>query len=488
MPALRKGYSKFIRKVEQTILAHNMFQTGDSVVIGVSGGPDSVALLYALLQVASKFSLKLGIAHLNHCLRQKDSDNDAEFVAALAEKLNLTCFIKKVEVSEYQRRHRLSPEEASRRVRYDFYNEVAERNRFNKIALGHHFDDNAELILMNLFRGSGPLGISGIPPVRNGKIVRPLIRLKKSEIIDFLSEKGIEYVSDKSNKDVKYFRNRIRQNLIPFLKEFYNPKITETLNRLAYITRCEDAWIEELINPLYEKSIIAIEGGCITLSVPELTGINIAAKKRIIRRAIARIKGNLRRITFSHIDSVVNLLEVGPVAGSLDLPDRVCIMRNNDILCILNKKTSAHDPEKRPNSSRNKTPLSSFEYNILKPESIFIKESGMRLKFSKIRIDDLSDVRCAGHQGAFFDVDSISFPLVVRNILPGDRFTPLGMTGTQKLKNYFINNKISITERLKCPVLLSKGKIIWVIGHRIDDFVKVKPSTTNVYKVELFLV
>jgi len=483
MPALRKGYNHFLHSVEDTISAHNMFQPKDSVLVGVSGGPDSVALLHILLEIAPRFPLRLAVAHLNHSLRQEESDNEAKFVASLAEILGLPCYIERIDVPEFQRSHRLSIEEAARRVRYRFFKDVAVKHRFDKIALGHHCDDNAELMLMHLFRGSGPLGISGIPPVREGQIVRPLIRLSKSEIMDFLTAKGIGYVSDSSNIDPRHLRNKIRHHLIPNLKENYNPRISETLNRLATITRCEEEWIEDLINPIFDRMVLSLETDHIDLSVSEINESHIAVKKRIFRKAIASVKGDLRRIAFSHVDSMIRLVEAGPRFGGLDLPDGIRISRSDETIRISKEKIAG----RRPDAAHPFGEKFSFEYNILEPGLFHMKEVGIRLELSEIPLARLSDIGHAGHQVAFFDMEKLHFPLIVRNVHPGDRFTPLGMTGTQKLKKFFINNKVSRAERSKCPVVLSRGRIIWVAGYRIDDFVKVTPLTRYILKGELFL-
>ena len=492
MPASLKGYNKIFSVVKQAITAYRMFQPGDSVLICVSGGPDSVALLHILLSLAPEFSCTIGVAHLNHCLRKKDSDDDAEFVASLAKQLDLPCYIKKKDVRKYQKQHKLSLEEAARRVRYAFYDQVAERNGFNKIALGHHSDDNAELVLMYLLRGSGPLGIAGIPAVRNCKnsnrqIVRPMINVRRSEIIDFLKAKKLRYVSDKSNKDMRYLRNRVRHQLIPLLKGSYNPRIVETLNRLSLIIRCEEKWIENNINSVFEKSTISIRNDKIILSAAKIGEIDPAAQRRVIRKAIAAVKGDLRRITFSHIDSAVSLLKSGKSFVSIDLPDRIRIGRNKDLLCFSKEKKRLRDLNIK---AGNIEPVS-FEYSITKPgnkpESVDIKEISLNLEFSEINAENLPDIHCAGHNIAFFDMVDLTFPLILRPFRPGDRFQPLGMAGTQKVKNFFINNKISRLERLRYPILVSKGKIIWVVGLRIDDSVKIKPSTTIVLKAELIL-
>ena len=483
MPASQKGCNKLLRTVEKTVSTYGMLEPKDSVLVGVSGGPDSIALLHVLLKLASRFSLRLGVAHLNHSLRQKDSDKDAEFVASVAEKFDLPCYVRKEDVYKYQVENKLSLEEAARRVRYTFFESVSETNRFNKIALGHHCDDNAELILMNLFRGSGPQGISGIPPMRDGKIIRPLINLKRSEIIDYLDAKELNYVSDSSNWDTKYIRNRIRLHLIPLLKESYNPKIIETLNRLAAIIGSEEEWIEDTIQPLFEKTALSLQDDIVSFSVPRLKEINIAAQRRIIRKAIARIKGDLRRITFSHIDSVINLLESEPTYKNLDFPDRIRVQLNRESLIFSKEKKALRDLNQKSGTVEK----IAFEYKIAKPEPIFIKEIFAHMKFSEMDIEDLSDFRRTGQHAGFFDKDALSFPLVLRNIRPGDRFKPMGMTGTQKVTKFFIDKKVPKTERARCPVMLSQGKIVWVVGHRIDESVKVTPSTRNVLKMELFL-
>jgi tRNA(Ile)-lysidine synthase len=215
---------RILRAVDRTLRTHCMLQNADAVLVAVSGGADSVALLHILLELAPKYSLRMAIAHLNHGLRQKESDRDEAFVASLAKQLELPFYVGREDVRGYRQRHRLSIEDAARQVRYRFYNSVAVNYGYGKIALGHHGDDNAELILMNLLRGSGPLGLSGISPVRDGKIVRPLINLRRSEIMDYVAAKNLDYVTDSSNWDLKFRRNKIRTRLIPQLKSGYNPK------------------------------------------------------------------------------------------------------------------------------------------------------------------------------------------------------------------------------------------------------------------------
>ena len=475
--------NKLLRIVDETVNAYGMLKEKDSVVVGVSGGPDSVALLHVLHALAARFSLRLGIAHLNHCLRQNDSDKEAAFVETLSNRLDLPCHIHKEDVHEYQIKNKLSLEEAARRVRYTFLYRVAETHRYNKIALGHHSDDNAELVLMNLFRGSGPLGLTGIPPVRDGKIIRPLIKLSRSEITDYLNQNRLKYVSDPSNRDTRYLRNRVRHKLIPLLKTAYNPKISETLNRLSSIIHSEEAWIEDVIHPLFEKSVLNVQDDGITFSVSMLVRLHTAAQRRILRKGISRIKGDLRRISFVNIDAVIRLLEKGPTYGRLDLPDRIRIRRSGDVLLITREKSALRNLDVKSDPPK---PFD-FEYKIIKPESIFIKEIGAHLEFTEMSTETIPDYCSAGQYTVFFDIDTLSFPMVLRNYRPGDVFRPMGMAGTQKLKKFFIDKKVPRNERIKCPILLSREKIIWVVGHRVDESVKMTPSTRKVLKVELFL-
>ncbi len=483
--------NKILRIVEETIKNHQMFEPKDSVLVGVSGGPDSVALLHVLFKIASKLSLTLGVAHLNHQIRSVDSDRDEKFVASLAGNLHLPFYFQRRDVLSYKKHHKLSLEEAARRVRYEFFYQIAIENKYHKIALGHQGDDNAELVLMYLFRGSGPPGISGIPPVRDnfsqyGKIVRPFIGLLRHEILDYLSAKKLEYVTDTSNEDTKFLRNKVRRELIPLIKKSYNPRIIETLNRLSSILRSDEEWIEDMIILLYKDIILYSEENKIVLSIPKLDRIHIAPKRRIIRKAIKSIKGDLRSIAFSHIASIIKLIEKrGPAFGSLDLPDDITVTRKSDTLYISSGKKVCSKTESGPG----KRPL--FEYAIckpgLKPESLCIKETGSHLSFSVISAKNIADIQSAGQQVAYFDMNSLAFPLVVRNFCHGDRFTPFGMTGSQKLKKFFINNKISRTKRATCPLLLSANKIIWVVGYRQGDFGKVTRSTQNILKVQLSL-
>ena len=474
---------RLFNTVEKTITVHGMLKPKDSVVVGVSGGPDSVALLHILLKFAPRFSLRLGIAHLNHCLRQYESDKDAKFVESLAKAFDLPCYVQKRDVRRYQIENKLSLEEAARAVRYNFLNTIAKTNQYDKIALGHHADDNTEVVLMNLLRGSGKLGLAGIPPKRGDRIIRPMIYLNRTDIIEFLNQNKLKWVVDQSNTDTRHLRNRVRHDLIPMLKTAYNPNISDTLNRLSSIVRSEEEWIEDMVHPFFERTVLYFREHHIALSVPLLNEYHKALQRRILRVALAKTKGNLRRIEFANIDSAINLLVKKSSSGTIDLPDSIKIQKDRDTIHIY-KEQSRNRDYRRTNDVRD---IFSFEYQIENFEPVFIKEINAHIRFTEMRIEDMPDYRSAGQHTNFFDKDALNFPMVLRNFRPGDSFKPLGMNGTQKLKKFFIDKKVPRKERLRCPILLSCGKIIWVVGHRIDESVKVTPATKNVLKVELLL-
>lgn len=473
--SIKKAETMVLRSVRETIARYGMFGTGDSVLVAVSGGSDSVALVHILHTIAGDYSLQLAVAHLNHCLREPASDRDAEFVAALANKLDVPFYPEKKDVRAFQRRRHLSPEDAARQVRYEFYDAVAVKGGFNKIALGHHSDDNAELVLMNLLRGSGPLGLSGIAPVRDSKIVRPLIHLKRSEILAYVSAKNIAFVTDASNTDPAYRRNLVRHHLIPELKKSYNPAIVSSLNRLGEILQAEDQWMDQALEPVFADSILDQTSDGIRLDLSKFNKMHRAAGRRIIRKAILRVKHDLQRIAFSHVDAVFDLAGKTRTGGFLDLPDGIRVIKDAAGLTV--KKENRKGP----------TDLVDYHYTISAEGTTPITEANVAIKLVGIDLDDVPELKDAVTTRAFFDRDCLRFPLVVRNFRPGDRFSPLGVDGTQRLKKFFINNKISTRQRKKCPLLVSENKIIWVGGLRIDNSVKLGPKTRRVLMAELLL-
>ena len=474
---------KIVQAVDQTLHAHRMLQTGDAVLVGVSGGPDSVALIHILHTLAPGYVLRLAMAHLNHGLRSAESDRDQAFVADLAKHLEMPLYVEKQDVRGYQKKHRLSVEEAARQVRYRFFHGTAARHGFHKIALGHQADDNAEQVLMAMLRGSGPLGLAGIPPVRPDGIVRPLIDLRHDQILDYLNARDVNYMVDSSNRDLRMLRNKIRTHLIPILQTEYNPKCVDSLNRLAAILSAEEEWIEDEIRSVFNEMLLSEQKDSVALNLGRLKQKPIAVQRRLIRAAVLKVKKNLRRIGFVHIDAVLELTQKDLPDGRLDLPDGIRIWRDQDTLLIAKVPQKSHGPK----SERIKSAPPEYAYQLPKAGDILIKEAGLKIRFSEMPVQQVSDWRQKERHIAFLDRDKVFFPLVIRNFRPGDRFSPLGVSGRQKLKKFFSDHKIPRAERRQCPIVLSRDKIIWVAGYRLDNAVKIDAQTRCVLKAELLL-
>ena len=476
---------RFTNKIVQTINTYGMVEKGMSVLVGVSGGPDSTALLHVMMDVSERLSLKLGVAHLNHCLRKEASDNDEAFVVSTAKQFNLPCYVEKKDILNDQKKTGQSLEEAGRMARYRFFESVCRKNGFDKIAVGHNKDDNAELILIYLLRGSGTAGMGGIPSKRDN-IIRPLIRTSRDEIINYLNTQKATYATDASNYDERFLRNKIRHMLIPLLEKEFNPKISSSLNRLGEIMQTEDAWINHLIIPVFEKTVITKDTHRISLSVFELEKLHLAPQRRVLRKAIQQVKGNLRRITYTHIHSISKLLENDYVDGRLDLPGRIRVTKKSGQLVIAKEKKSLRLIEV---VGKTKKPfvfeqvLSKSDISSEKP--VYIKKIKTYVTFLKTDCDSIHDMTASKNQEAYFDWDLLKFPIIVRNYRKGDRFTPLGMTGTQTLKKFFINNKINPLKRSCVPIFLSGKQIIWIGGIRIADSIKVTDATQTVLKATI---
>jgi tRNA(Ile)-lysidine synthase len=472
--------------VRHTIAESNMIAPHENVLVGVSGGMDSVALLHVLLQLVPALSVRLGVAHLNHGLRGKEADRDAEFVASLAHRLQLPFHGHVDNALRYQKQHRVSLEEAARRLRYAFFDTVCAQHGYQKVALGHHADDNAELILMQLIRGAGMASLAGIPPIRDATIVRPFIRLYRQQIADYCRSAGISFVTDQTNFDRRFLRNRIRHELIPALRKDYNPAVVQSLNRLSDIVREELRWTDDLCEAQFRLVAINVEAGRVVLSLNGIRHCPIALRRRIIRKTIALVKGDIRRIAFVHIDAVLQLIAVGPDGGCLHLPDRVLVRINGSELIVARKAMDLRAV------SRPAAPSPRFSYTVRTPSTqpltVFVPEAGVRVVFSSFTTSNPGELRGAGQQQAFFDMDKLQFPMTVRNAQAGDRFSPLGAGGTQKVKKYFIDHKVPEKQRANCPLLVSAGQIVWLVGHRIAETAKVTLATDRVLKAEVQVV
>lgn len=475
------------KPVMEIIKANGLVCSGDSVLVAVSGGADSVALVHMLAGIGNVFELKLGVAHLNHELRGSESDEDQTFVEHLAENLGLPFYTERVNVKAYQKTHGLSLEEAARNVRYTFLFETAIRHGYGKIATAHHADDNAELFLINLFRGSGPQGLKAMGAKGyHDRVIRPLIETGRDTILAYIKNNDLTYRTDSSNHDRSFLRNRIRHDLLPLLEKDYRTGVSGVITRTAGIIAEDESFVDEMVEPMFRRAVVDEQENMISLSAPTLSEYPKAAQRRVIRKAMFHVKKNLRRITFLHTEKVVELIHANSDISSLDFPDRLRVIRKGDLLHFRMEET----PLRVTPVDRIET-VQPFQFLIDFPGiqgfEQRIPETPYRFRFSVVARKNMGDITDHGQLTALMDLDSLSFPLVLRNTLSTDRFRPLGMKGRKKapLSLKVVHNGASI--RLPGAVILSDVEVAWVCGYRISDRFKLKSDTEKVLKIELFL-
>ena len=294
-------------KVLNTINKYNMIQSGDGIVIGVSGGPDSMTLLNILNNLKEKLNIKLYVAHINHSIR-KEADEETEYVKDFCKKIDVEFFDKKVKVEEIAKELKIGTEEAGRNIRYEFFEEVAHKVGANKIATAHNLNDNAETVLMNIMRGTSVSGLKGIDKVRDGKYIRPIIECSRAEIEDYCKEKNLNPRYDKSNNENIYTRNKIRNLLIPFLQKEFNPNIVEGINRLSQIAIEEEQFINKVVEKEYEKLQIAVDNNII-LNLKEFNKLDYVIKSKLILYTISKVYGKTSGIEKKHIDDIIKLCD-----------------------------------------------------------------------------------------------------------------------------------------------------------------------------------
>ena len=298
-------------KVINTIKKYSLINENDVIVIGVSGGPDSMCLLYVLNDLKEQLKIKLYVAHINHMIRP-EADEETEYVKQNCDKIGVECFIKRADVISLSNDEKIGTEEAGRKVRYDFFEEVAKKVNANKIATAHNSNDNAETILMNIMRGTGTAGLKGIEPIRDGKFIRPIIECERAEIEKYCEELNLQPKIDKSNFENEYTRNKIRNILIPKMKEMFNPNVIESLNKLSKVARQENSFINNCAEKIMKQELIISENANkkeLILNLKKFNEQDIVIKNRIILNGIKYIIGSTQGIEKVHVDDIVKMCE-----------------------------------------------------------------------------------------------------------------------------------------------------------------------------------
>ena len=292
-------------KVLETIKKYNLISKNDKIVVAVSGGPDSMCLLHILLTLRKEYNLELNVAHVNHMIRE-NAILDEEYVKDFCQKNNLNFFVKKVDVHELSKKDRIGTEEAGRKARYEFFNEVKEMTSSNKIAIAHNKNDKVETIFLNLIRGTGTYGLIGIEP-KNGIYIRPLLEIEREEIEKYCEDENIKPRIDESNFENIYNRNKIRNVVIPYVKKEFNPNIINTISRLSDIVKDEENFLDNFVSEEYKKIVIEEKEDFIKLNLKEFNKLEIVIRKRLVFYIINKLIGNTMGIEKIHVEDIIKL-------------------------------------------------------------------------------------------------------------------------------------------------------------------------------------
>lgn len=456
--------------------------TTDPILVGVSGGPDSLCLM----DILHRMNYPIIIAHLNHGLRA-ESEEEAKQVEQIARHLGLVFVSSKENVRDYADLHALSIEEAARTLRYQFLFSQAERFHAQAVAVGHTADDQVETVLMHLLRGCGISGLKGMPPralpnvwSQRIPLVRPLLAVWREEVLAYCADHGLQPVFDRSNLDTTYYRNRLRHELIPYL-ETYNPSVRKALWRMAQVLGEDAAVLESLVSVTWDACQISQGSGFIALSLSEFNRQPLGIQRHLLRRAIAHLRPNLRNIDFEDIERALDFLSCPTKTKQIDLVAGLRLFLEGDTLWL-----SAWEAD---------LPAASWPQMGLKttlwldvPGEVHLNE-GWVLRAELIEVTSLVLSKAQMNPDPFcawVAADNLHPPLLVRTRLPGDRFQPLGMGGhSLKLADFMVNLKMPHRARDRWPLVCTEKEIIWLPGYRLSHSFRLTEHTRLAFYLRL---
>lgn len=436
--------------VLKTIEKYNMLSSDDTVVIGLSGGADSVALLTVLCAVKNKYNLRLHAAHINHMIRGDEAERDADYAKSIAEANGVEFHLLKCDVPALSKELGVSEEMAGRKARYEFFNSIAPNA---KIAVAHHKCDSAETTLINMMRGSSLNGLKGIVPI-NGNVIRPLIDCDRAQIEKYLLEKNISFVTDSTNAENIYTRNTVRNVIIPSMEKI-NPNVISTIYENSRILADDEDFISSVCKE-YENKCIIFDDNRIVLNLK--SDIHISVKRRLIMRSCEILSGSRQGISSDNIENVLTL----PTGGTTSFNGIYAERSYDKFIFTKSVKTV---PE--------------FSYNITSPCTFTINEINKTFFFEIMPKNKISVYE---NGVIYLDADKLG-TLAVRSRKDGDIFSPLGLGGRKKVKDFLIDLKIPRAERASLPILESDGKIAAILCQRADDAYKVTEKTTKILKI-----
>jgi len=443
----------------------HLIQKGDQVCVACSGGRDSTALLHLFLEIQRDWDISLYLGHFDHGIRASSAE-DLRFVRTLASSLKIQLFTESADVPSFAKENKLNLEEAGRLLRYEFLDRIANTIGKAKIATGHTMSDQAETFFLRLLRGSGSRGLAGIYPVIDELVIRPLLKIEREEIEDYLVSKGIEYRVDESNFDPSFLRNRIRSDLIPYLQNNFDPKIVPHLGKLTSLLMEEDKLLDSLAATKARDVLLEREDR-VALDVKKLFRLPLAVQRRVVRFFIQALRGDLRKISYEDVEQILKLHE----GKEYSLKESLVIKREQGMVYLKEEEI----------------PKVQYDYSWTSDQVLNIEELGMRLEGTRREDMEFSSLRFDNDREAYLDWSKLKFPLLVRNRRDGDRYQPLGSPGRKKLKEIMRAKDIPQSERDRHPVFLSGDEIVWVLGLPVSEKHKVTPETNEVFVISAIL-
>ncbi len=457
-------------------------ETGDTLLVAVSGGPDSVALLHVLLQVRDSLGVDLAVAHLDHGIRGEEAVEDARFVSELAAELGLTLHRRRVDVPGIRTREGGSLEAVARRERYRFLEDARAVAAARWVVTGHTADDQVETFLANMIRGAGPRGLGGMLPVGPGAVCRPLLATWREEVLAYLEEHDVPYRVDPSNADLSLTRNRIRQELVPVMRRAFGPAVTSVLARESQLMNELDEFLslegERILKAASEEGPPnSLE---IRLDIARLAEHHRVLARTVIRTAVEDLVGSLEELSLAHVDAVLDLADHDRGEASVHLPRGLDARREYGTLVLSLADASAP------------------EYSAPEPSAPLDLERGGELRWGPVMLTwrpspeaEAGPLRWAeAPERDCFDAGALERPVYLRGVRPGDRLEPLGMAGSQKLSDLLINRKVPRRLRTRVALLCDNGgpeggeRILWVVGQRRSRHAPVRPDTSQVVYLE----
>ena len=455
-------------RVRRAILSHNLIPRDGRVLAAVSGGSDSVSLVHFLHRLSGPGMFGLvGLAHLHHQLRGESADADEEFCRALAAELSLPIHVEVADVRSLARERRTSIEDAARDARLTFFSRVASETGADRVAVGHTRDDQAETFLLRLVRGAGTRGLSGVYP-RYGVVVRPLLDVTREELRGFLRTHGIPFREDETNDDLSIPRNRVRRELIPYLQEHFSPAIADVLAREAEIARADADWLDSAANTA-ARTVVSGEGDLVRVDAVTLRTMPRAIARRVAMDAMKQ-GAPQRFFGFDHVETFGRLV-AGEIAAA-SLPGLRAVREGNALVLV---PTASAEPDAED--------ATCFCYSLSIPGQVGVVEAGLTVsaeRCSKAGLPDPSRLTSRGGSVAV-DAANLAGALTVRSRQPGDTFRPLGLHGSKKLQDMFVDRKIPRHERDRIPLVIDPvGRIVWIVGQAVSEDFRVTEGTRSV--------